>query len=133
MMIGLLFGGLTVTAQNNDGLVTRWDDGSSMACRFYFEESPYIEWDLIDPPPVTVQTATAILRNWTAENDLGGEPYIRSYRLIAVEPYGHENGQWVWFINYIANRIGPAAEQDFAFTTVAVTMFGNVVTPSCDQ
>ena len=131
MIIPLFAGSLVAAAQNNEGLVMNWDDGSTMPCRFYFEEAPHIEWNNIDPPPVTVQTAAAILRNWTKENDLGDSPFIRSYRLIMVDPLHHEYGQWAWFVNYIANRVGPTADRDLAFTTVAITMFGQVVPPVC--
>ena len=115
-----------------DGQIGHWLDISSTKCPFYFDIEPLLEWDKIDPPPVTIQTANAIFRYWAETKFPEGRASILNYRLSSVLPLGHEWAMWVYFIEYIGTEtIGPSAFRRDSAQGLAITMGGAIVEPAC--
>jgi len=128
----LMFWSVQVASQVTNGYVANWDDGSPMKCAFYFDEEPLLEWNTVDPPPVTVQTANAIVRYWSEQNGFGSNPLVQNYRLILTRPVGHSHRSWVWFLEILTMQPGAAPIGNSAFRPIAITMQGKLVEPECN-
>lgn len=127
----LIFWSTALFAQSEVGYVTHWDDGRAMDCPFMFEQETLIEWDQIDPPPVTIETAAAVARLWGEKKELSRVTAI-SFRLIPVSPSGHEYPMLVMFVNYIGlppGRLMISSDENY---WLAITPSGSVVEPQCE-
>ena len=120
-------------AQPEFGDVTNWDDGSAMDCSFNFEQEAMYEWDQIEPPPITIETAATVARIYGQEKGLTNVT-ATSFRLIGVRPWGHEYGMLVMFVRYLGFPQGdfrPVYMEDQNW--LAITPTGAVVEPSCED
>lgn len=128
----VLLCGININVQAQEGTVTHWEDGTSMGCTYVFEQEPLLEWNQIDPPPVTVKTASAIVRYWGEQKGLENVT-VSSLRLIGVRPYSHDHPMLVWFINYIGSSAGQRISYMGESKWLAITPSGSIVEPDCDD
>ena len=129
-ILQLMWSGIALS-QPQYGAVTHWADGSSMECPFIFEQETYLEWNQIDPPPITIETAAAIARLWGEQKNLANVA-ARSFRLIFVGPWGHDYPMLVMFVKYMGfpPRTPIISGDDYHW--LAITPTGTVVEPTCE-
>lgn len=119
-------------SQANIGEVTHWDDGSAMDCPFIFEQEVLVDWNQIDPPPVTIETAAAIVRFWGEKKNLTNVQ-ATTFRLFVVRPWAHSYPMLVMFVKYAGfPPQTPFIIGNDDYHWLAITPTGAVVEPSCN-
>lgn len=128
----LMSGSGIALSQKNDSEVTHWEDGSSMECSFIFEQEPLLEWNQIDPPPITIETAAVTARIWGERKNLTNVA-ATVFKLIGVHPWGHDYPMLVMFVKYFGFPSQTPIISGDDYHWLAITPTGIVVEPTCDD
>ena len=128
----LITGSSAALSQPQDGEVAHWEDGSSMECPFVFEQESLLEWNQLNPPPITIETAAAIARVWGERRNLSNVA-ATVFKLIGVRPWGHDYPMLVMFVKYIGFPSQTQIIRGDQFYWLAITPTGVVVEPICDD
>ena len=129
-ILQLMWSGIALS-QPQHGAVTHWDDRSSMECPFIFQQETLLEWNQIDPPPITIETTAAIARLWGEQKNLTNVVTL-SFRLIMVSPWGHDYPMWVMFVKYLGAPPRTLIISGDDYHWLAITPTGTVVEPTCE-
>lgn len=131
LAILLTTGSGSALSQPKVGDVTHWDDGSPMECPFIFEQEALLEWNQIDPPPITIEAAAAIARTWGEKKNLTNVA-ATTFRLIGVRPWGHDYPMLVMFVKYVGFPPQTPIIRGDDYHWLAITPTGIVVEPTCE-
>jgi hypothetical protein len=103
-----------------------------MDCPFIFEQEAMYVWDQTQPPPITIETASAVARIWGEKQSLAHVTAL-SFRLIGVDPWGHDYPMLVMFVKYSGFPPNTPYLLTGDYDWLAITPTGQVVEPTCED